>query len=323
MRHRSKMIDDPFSDILKVANAQSVATGGFSTGGSWALRFPPPTKIKFSAVAKGSCWLCFEGEEPVRVEAGDVVLVSAQPRTFVVAGDLAAVPVDAAKVLNPHLPTITKIGKREDFVLIGGRVQLDATTGWLLADVLPPVVHVRGSSARATSMRWIIDELVREQVSALPGKSVACTQLAQLLFVHTLRAHLATAESLTSGWLRAFRDPRVAPALRLMHREPSRSWRVQELAKAAGMSRTAFALHFKALAGIAPLAYLTEWRMRLAEKALRDTDAPVAALAQSLGYTSESAFSNAFRRVTGKAPSHYRSHVKAASESLRVAAHPG
>ncbi len=68
------------------------------------------------------------------------------------------------------------------------------------------------------------------------------------------------------------------------------------------MSRTTFAFQFRTVAGVAPLTYLTEWRMHLAERAFREEAAPIATIARSLGYTSESAFSNAFKRVTGKSP---------------------
>jgi AraC-like DNA-binding protein len=132
------------------------------------------------------------------------------------------------------------------------------------------------------------------------------------MFVQILRAHLAASGTLAAGWLGALGDPRIAPALRLMHSDPSRSWHLEELAKAAAMSRTTFAVHFRRVAGVAPLTYLTEWRMRLAERALREENAPVAVLAQSLGYTSESAFSNAFKRVTGKPPKRYRTAARAA-----------
>jgi AraC-like DNA-binding protein len=110
-----------------------------------------------------------------------------------------------------------------------------------------------------------------------------------------------------AGWLRALADPRIAPALRLMHSDPGRDWHLEELAKASAMSLTTFAFHFKAVAGVAPLTYLTEWRMHLAQRALREEDTPVAVIARSLGYTSESAFSNAFKRVTGGSPKAYRS----------------
>jgi AraC-like DNA-binding protein len=117
-----------------------------------------------------------------------------------------------------------------------------------------------------------------------------------------------------TGWLRAFGNPRIAPALRLMHGDPARSWHLDELAAACAMSRTTFASHFRASAGVAPLTYLGEWRMRLAERRLRDEDIPVALLAQSLGYSSESAFSHAFKRMSGHSPTAYRHVVRTAAE---------
>jgi AraC-like DNA-binding protein len=91
-----------------------------------------------------------------------------------------------------------------------------------------------------------------------------------------------------------------------MHGDPARNWQLDELAKAAGMSRTTFTVHFKTAAGAPPLTYLSNWRMRLATRALREGDTPISVLAQTLGYTSESAFSNAFKRQIGIAPRGYR-----------------
>ena len=72
------------------------------------------------------------------------------------------------------------------------------------------------------------------------------------------------------------------------------------------MSRTTFVVRFKTVAGVPPLTYLLNWRMRLADRALRTESVRVAALALSLGYTSESAFSNAFKRTVGMSPKRYR-----------------
>jgi AraC-like DNA-binding protein len=96
-----------------------------------------------------------------------------------------------------------------------------------------------------------------------------------------------------------------------MHGTPGRGWTLGELAKASAMSRTSFATHFKSVAGVAPLSYLTEWRMLLARRALRDDQHTISQIATSLGYTSESAFSNAFKRATGSAPRHYRDAARA------------
>jgi AraC-like DNA-binding protein len=303
LRDSTEMTTDPFSDILKLANAQSIVSGGFSAGGPWAIRFPPPEKLKFFAVVKGHCWLRLE-ETPVRVEEGDVFLLSAR-RPFTLSSDLVTVPVEARSVFTPGAGTIAKLGNGEDFLFLGGHVQLDPASGGLLADVLPPLIHVRTASPQATVLRWLLEQLVRERAADLPGAAIASAQLAQLMFVQILRAHVETAGPLPAGWLRLASDKRLAPALRLMHENPGRSWHLDELAKSVSMSRTTFALSFKTIAGVAPLTYLTEWRMRLAERELREGNTPVSALARSLGYTSESAFSNAFKRVMGCSPRKY------------------
>lgn len=300
------MSADPFSDILKLTQAQSLLTGGFSASGRWAIRFPAPDKIKFFAIVKGHCWVSLEGEaEPVRLEMGDVGLLSA-PRWSVVASEPDVEPLDAMKLFSGSGRSTVQIGDGSEFAYIGGHVLLDPVSGPLLQDALPPWIHIRADAPQAPVFRWLLDRLMEERVSPQPGSQLASAQLSQLLFIQILRAHLKDAGPLEAGWLRAVGDPRIAPALRLMHDEPARAWHLEELARACAMSRTTFATHFKAVAGVAPLTYLTEWRMRLAERALDEDDTPVAVVAQTLGYASESAFSTAFKRVTGRSPTAYR-----------------
>src|ERR1700761_9375406 len=95
LRDSANMSTDPFSDILKFTSAESLVTGGFTAGGSWAIRFPAPDKIKFFAVVKGQCWVSIDGEaEPVHFETGDVGLLAAK-RSFVLASDPSIAAVDA------------------------------------------------------------------------------------------------------------------------------------------------------------------------------------------------------------------------------------
>jgi AraC-like DNA-binding protein len=299
-------LNDPFSDILRLTEAKSIVSGGFTAGGTWALRFPPPEKIKFFAVVKGSCWLRVDGQKrAVTLDQGDVFLVSGR-KGFLLASSLTTPPRDARRVFGAEGGTFAHLGGGSDCLFIGGHVSLHPSSGHLLADVLPALVHVRAASPQAAMLRWILEHLVQERSSTLPGSGTVCVQLAQLMFVQVLRAHLASSGTLPSGWLRAISDDRIAPALRLMHGDPRRAWTLNELAKAAAMSRSSFAERFKSVAGVAPLTYLTEWRMRLAQRALRDEDESVSELAESLGYASESAFSNAFKRVTGSSPRQYR-----------------
>ncbi|MDA0141124.1 helix-turn-helix transcriptional regulator [Solirubrobacter sp. CPCC 204708] len=88
---------------------------------------------------------------------------------------------------------------------------------------------------------------------------------------------------------------------------------MQDLARAAAMSRTSSPERFRAAAGVPPLTYLNQWRMVLAQRALRDGDVRLGPLAAELGYGSESAFSTAFKRIAGESPLRYRQRVRAAS----------
>jgi AraC-like DNA-binding protein len=304
------MSADPFSDILEFTRAETLVTGGFTAGGRWAIRFPPPDKIKFFAVVKGHCWVRIEGEnEPIGVGPGDAGLISV-PRSFVLSSDPGVEPVDAMALFRGAATNTAHLGDGEDFSYLGGHVLLDPTSQELLADALPPWIHIRAELPQAVAFGWLLDQLVQERSSILPGSKLASEQLAQLLFIQILRAHLTTSDTLPNGWFRALADPRIAPALRSMHRDPSHAWGLEELARVAAMSRTMFAVHFKKVVGVAPLAYLAAWRMRLAARALREEDVPVAVLAHTLGYTSESAFSNAFKRMTGSSPNRYRSDAR-------------
>ncbi len=298
---------DPFSEILNLTKAQAVLAGGFTAGAPWAVRFPPRDKIKMSAVLKGSCWIWLEGEaEPAHLHAGDVGLLAAK-RSYVMASDPAIEPVEATSLFSEVGRTTAVLGSGEDFAFIGGHVVLDPMNGQLIGDLLPPWIHIKAGLPEAAAFSWLLSQLVEEEAAGLPGSQIASSYLAQLLFTQILRAHLKSVGPMPAGWLKALADSKASPALRLMHGDPGRDWRLAELAKACAMSRTTFAGRFKAVSGKAPLTYLTEWRMRLAERALREEATAVALIGQSLGYSSESAFSNAFKRVTGRSPRAYRS----------------
>ncbi|WP_444438773.1 AraC family transcriptional regulator [Pseudomonas sp. A6] len=298
---------DPLSDFLRVADAQLSVAGGFSASGEWSLRFPPPAHLKFFALVKGNCWLQIEGEaQPLWVRESDVLILCSR-RAFVLASDLSLTPLDAMQVFTGQTNERTAIlGTGEDCIQLGGHVRLDPTSEELAFRLLPPVMQVHAGSQQAERLKWLLDQIVEERTQWRPGVGLVSAQLTQLLFVQTMRAYLESTDALPCGWLRAASDKRLAPVLGLMHNEPGRPWQLGELAKAAGMSRTSFAVHFKSITGIPALAYLSEWRMLLAQQALRSRDVNMAALASELGYASESAFSNAFKRVTGTAPRHYR-----------------
>ncbi|TDV39419.1 AraC family transcriptional regulator [Paraburkholderia caballeronis] len=312
---------DPFSDFLSLMRARSVVSGELIAGGAWAIDFPPTGTIKFWGVMRGRASLLFDGDDaPTGIEAGDTFLLRA-PRAHVLGSDLAAPRAGLADLLDRSAGAVIRHGDithdDDTFRMIGGKVELGAEGNRMLLDALPPLIHVRGTSRQAAPLRWLLEQLVRERESALPGSDAASAQLAHLMFIQILRAHFDTSDAWPAGWLRAIGDRRLGPALRLMHGEPARAWQLGELASACAMSRATFAAYFKSVAGVAPLAYLAGWRMRIAQRALRDERTPVNVLARSLGYGSESTFSNAFKRIVGCAPSAFR--AQASVETLREA----
>ncbi len=305
LRENPEMTGDPLSDILDLLGARCLLSGGMSASGAWIRHFGRPDAIKIMAVAEGACWLSMdEIGPPHRLAAGDVILVNGRHALALMSDPaLREEPADTGSVLVGR--DLAHFGGRE-VVILGGHVAIEANRQDLLLDVLPPLVHISAGMAEAEILRFVLRQLAREITDGRPGAATATAHLAQLAFVQVLRAYVAQPAATCTGWLRGLGDPHVAPALGLLHSDPGRSWTLAELASAAGMSRTSFADRFKTLVGIPPLAYLATWRMQLAARGLREDDRSIAEIAYQVGYTSESAFSNAFKRVNGVVPRRYR-----------------
>jgi AraC-like DNA-binding protein len=146
------------------------------------------------------------------------------------------------------------------------------------------------------------------QQTALVAKDrfEAPTMVPELLLVEVLKLHLAATPADNTGWLHALRDPVLASALRAIHAWPERKWNLLGLAREAGVSVSLLDERFREVLGLAPIRYLAGWRMHVAKDLLRSSDLGVAAVAHRVGYDSEEAFSRAFKRETGLAPSSWR-----------------
>lgn len=297
---------DPLSDVLSLLKPQSYIAGGFGVDGDVAIQFPKHSGIKCYAIVSGKCWLSVEGiRDPVLLTAGDCFLL---PRglPFSLTTDLSLTPVDFRKLLSAQ----NTVGKRsedeaEGNYLVGGHFVLTGSHADILLKSLPHIVHIQKESDKAT-MRWSLERMRDELRDPRPGGSLIAQQLAYMMLIQALRLHLANGARAGVGWLFALADKQMSAALTCMHEEPGHPWTLQKLAERAGMSRSIFALRFKETVGKTPMEYLTGWRMLLAGDRLRGSGESISAIAVSLGYESESAFSKAFRRVMGCSPRHHR-----------------
>lgn len=296
---------DPLSDVLSLLKPRSYMAGGIAAGGRWSIEFGRHDGIKCYAVVSGECWLSVQGvSDAVRLESGDCFVL---PRgmSFRLASDLSLRPIDARSVfLSGREGRVTAINDGGDFLLAGGHFILTGSHVDILLGMLPPIVHIRKESEKAT-LRWCIERMMQELRERQPGGVLVAQHLAYMMLIQALRLHLADEASGGVGWLFALADQQMGAVIEAMHTDPAHRWTVQELAAHVAMSRSSFALKFKRTVGESPMEYLTRWRMLLAGDRLANSNDPVFTIALSLGYESESAFSTAFKRVMGCSPRQY------------------
>jgi AraC-like DNA-binding protein len=165
-----------------------------------------------------------------------------------------------------------------------------------------PGLAREGGSWVATFLRSVVEESNRKR----PGGEAVLERMSEMLFVEVLRRYADGLPLDQTGWLAGMRDPAVGRALALLHARPADPWTLERLGEEAAVSRSTLHERFVHFIGQPPMQYLTQWRMQLAARWLRDTDAKVADVALEVGYENEAAFARAFRRTVGESPGAWR-----------------
>jgi AraC-like DNA-binding protein len=241
------------------------------SAGPWALRFPPIAMSSSGGVIEGARWFWIDGSsERVKLNAGDFYLLT-DGRPYCFASDPASPVLEGVEVMAANVSDdgIVRIGAGHPHTVgAGGRFVFDQEmSGWLI-ELLPPVIVIRGDSPQAHSLRPTLELIQLETERVVQPRPSFAASLASIVLVNILRAHLAS-DVPPVGWLGALGDPKIGEALRHMHAEVQRNWKVADLAAAVSMSRTRFSERFRAKVGLPPLEYLTRWRMMLARQSLR------------------------------------------------------
>ena len=300
------VMNDPLSEVIALLQPRAVFSRRISGAGRWGVRYSAFGAPSYCVVLEGSCRLSVDGHDPLTLGAGDFVLLPATPG-FTMSGFEPVTPerLDPnvmAKVLAGEVRHGRRNG-RPDVRLLGGWFVFDSPDSTLLVSLLPRVVHVRGIERLSVLVR-LVGEEASEQRS---GRDLVLTRLVEVLLIEALR--LIPGEEAPPGLLRGLADPRVAPAIRQMHSQITRAWTVSQLARTAGLSRSAFFERFSRTVGSAPMEYLLGWRMAVARDLLRREDLAIGEVAERVGYGAASTFSTAFSRHTGVAPSRYAAGV--------------
>ncbi|HEY6453629.1 MAG TPA: AraC family transcriptional regulator [Steroidobacteraceae bacterium] len=265
--------------------------------------------VIFHLITAGECYVELGAETPVRLIAGDAVIFP-QGDAHRMSSAPGLPPATGARldaVLSRRPRQLAYGGGGPITRLVCGYLACDARLARLLLAGLPPLVrvNVRGSNAGVwleASVRYAL----AEARSPRAGAEGVLAKLAEVLFIEVLRLYMNGQGEGRTGWLAAVGDRIVGAALHALHKRPAHAWTLDELARTVGTSRSVLAERFAHLVGSAPMQYLTQWRMLLASNLLCRSSAPLASIAQDVGYQTDTAFSRAFRREFGAPPAAWR-----------------
>lgn len=311
---------DALSELLRVIRLTGTAFIDAELSAPWAVRTPPPADIAarlasgagriipYHLVTEGACHVEVPGVAPIRMEASQAILFPhGDVHVLASAPGLSPMQITTevvTKLARPDaIANVRYGGKGERTRLICGFFACDAALSGHFVARFPKVVHTKFDADSAASL---LPKAVRPPANQpRPGAGAVLGKLSELLFVDAVRAYLESSPGL-DGWLSGLKDRYVAEGLALIYGQPEHSWTVESLAKAVGVSRTALADHFVRCTGMAPMQYLSQWRMQLAADTLAQSGAAPKVVAEKAGFGSTAAFNRAFKRMFGVPPVEWR-----------------
>ncbi|HEY9108984.1 MAG TPA: AraC family transcriptional regulator [Roseateles sp.] len=324
---------DPLSDVLRSVRLRGGLFFHVSCRDEWSAQAASARElgpavmpgadhvIEYHLFAKGAGWVAVEGEPPLRVEQGDIVMLPhGDAHVVSSAPGLKPVEDDGSWLLGmrgaPKPIPITYEGgmfrpgqglpqEEASTVLLCGFIACDLKPFNPLIDALPRLLRLPAESVGG----WVEPVLAQAAVEwdvPRAGGAALLQRVSEMVFVDATRRYLDTLPEQHHGWLGALRDRQVGRALGLMHADPAQPWTLEELGRRAGLSRSALHERFVALVGMPPMQYLTNWRIQCGARLLRESQANVADVAVQVGYESEAAFARAFKRATGLPPATWR-----------------
>ncbi|MDU8913153.1 AraC family transcriptional regulator [Aestuariicoccus sp. MJ-SS9] len=323
MSHPDPDQHDPLGSSLHLLRLEGTFYSRGELTAPWSISVPRDNGLlNFLVVTSGRCWLVVDGEPPLLMERSSLALIPhGTPHRVCSDPDLPAVPLADIPVdrVSDRLEVMRHGGGGEVTRTMYGCVRFDHVAAQHLLRHLPPVIRIHSWEDGADSWLQSTLQFIADEATGMrPGGETILTRLADVLVIQALRAWLASTNAET-GWLAALRDPQIGRALSIIHADPGAPVSLVALARAVGMSRSAFAARFAALVGQPPMAYAAQWRLTTARARIAQTSDPLAVIAAEAGYRSEPAFCRAFKRHFGVPPGRLRNRPDSASVLFGVA----
>lgn len=307
---------DLLSDILVRLSVKGTLYFRTSFTGPWGVQVPSFENVaRFHFVHRGNCMMLInETGEKFALEQGDLVIVPHGAAHALYSGH------EVTPTILPLDRVLEESGFKGEGVLVYGEGNDDRETQLIcghfsfakqarhiLFERLPSCIRIPNYGQTAgrwmeASLRVIGDEAGQSNF----GGDLIALKMSEVIFTQALRAFVES-QGAEQTALSGFADRQLSRALNAFHKEPSRNWTIEGMARIAGLSRTGFAQRFVKKMGVTPMQYLTSWRMQIARHALAEQGMNVTDVASMTGYASESAFTRVFKREVGATPAAYRS----------------
>lgn len=297
-------------------------------GAPWVIDHPAAqtSEIPYHVLLEGEATIEDDSGAPQHLAAGDIVLFpGGSPHRLHDGSGKRPRPAVEHRAGELLVHENRGTGKRAD--ILCGRFLLPGMPDRLLRDYLPERLVVRSLPAARTEdegrggangdadaappapagsrLTRLIQLMREEALDGAPASAALINHLSGALFALTLR-FASEAPEPPRGLLALAQRSRLQPALAAMFDAPGKPWTLPALAELCHMSRATFVRHFDDALGRSANDVLTEIRMTLAARKLAQSDEPIAAIGEAVGYQSEAAFQRTFKRHTGASPARWR-----------------
>lgn len=297
---------DVLRDVLETLRFRGSIFFRSELAAPWGMSFAQLDIPRFHIALAGDCFVGADDDEDaaVKVQEMDVVMlpkgnshwIADQPGRKLIPSERAG---EACELGNPLFQRGTITNR-----LMCGLVHFDQDSTHPILDSLPQILHF--PELKPTAPIWVTVTLIdAEMRRARDRGGPIVDRLAEVLFLQLLN-HYVTENREETGFLAALGDRRVHQALALIHREPNFDWSLSSLGERIGMSRATLVRHFQDAVGVAPMTYITNWRIMKAYNLVKYSNARLEQIAETVGFGSARTLSKAFQRHYGCTPNELR-----------------
>lgn len=290
--------------------------------GTWSFQSNQQDSVITHIALFGEVFLEFENGQELHLNTGDMVII---PSGVKHVGHSHA----NQKLVENYLIDQQFQGLRDDAIHLGDesmksqtliftiRSHLDSIMALPLINALPNHLHLP-NALNAQEPEWLrigLYFVANETQTNHPGRHKIMDHVVSIMLIECVRDFILQQKNkattfpendLNKNWLIALTHPELTQAFNAIHGQPESPWTVESLAESCFMSRSKFANLFHRIVGEPPLSYLKQHRLRLACQQLRNGQMSIQQIAHKVGYTSETAFSQAFKKHFLVSPSRYR-----------------